>query len=235
MKPMKRTVTGMLIAAAILLTVFLMGRYGWKLFGFGLCQSAGIESVKVGQNTVQITGFYPGVFSKGFCGYYAQEQEGRLYVGFRFSALFGLFETGHFQTTIPVEGEISQVLIKTHNQEYLIWDDRWGELFLPDQYGVYVKLERNDVCAITMSCPYSSGGLRNTDYTALESGEYLYMDNYIMIYSRETGTQVPFVVTAVAADGSQLASQEFTFDANVEKMYLTVTADGTIVEDQRYD
>ena len=122
MKALKKTVTVLLVIAVILAVVFLAGRYGWKLGGFRVCQSAGITSVEVGEKAVHITGFYPGSFPEGFCGYYAQEQGGKLYVGFRFSAVFGIFETGHFDITIPVKGEINEVILKTSMNETPIWN-----------------------------------------------------------------------------------------------------------------
>ena len=42
-------------------------------------------------------------------------------MGFRFSAIFGIFETGDFDITIPVKGEIRQVVVKTATSEYPIW------------------------------------------------------------------------------------------------------------------
>ena len=112
----------LLVIAAVLLMIFLAGRYGWKLGGFHACQGAGITSVEVEEKAVHITGFYPGSFPEGFCGYYAEEQDGKLYVGFRFSAVFGLFETGDFDITIPVKGRIDQVLLKTRMNETLVWN-----------------------------------------------------------------------------------------------------------------
>ena len=70
------------------------------------------------------------------------------------------------------------------------------------------------------------------DLTAIESGEYIFMDNDIMIASKEAGTPVPFSIAAKDADGRIVVSGEFFFDATAEKMYLTVTADGRIVEDK---
>ena len=100
------------------------------------------------------------------------------------------------------------------------------------QYGVYVKLERNDVYSLSMSCEGFGGGMHNADFTAIESGEYIFMDNDIMIASKEADAPVPFTVTAKDAEGNVVASGEFSFDATAEKMYLTVTADGRIVEDK---
>ena len=101
--------------------IFLTGRYGWKLLGFKACGGAGIERIEVRETEVEIRGFYPGSFPEGFGGYYAKEQDGRLYVGFHFSAVFGLGETGDFAVTIPVNGPIEAVILKTRTGESRIW------------------------------------------------------------------------------------------------------------------
>ena len=116
-----RIAAALAIIVLVLLAIFLMGRYGWKLGGFRACQNAGISSVEVTEGSVHLTGFYPGSFPEGFCGCYAKEQDGKLYVGFRFSGIFGFFETGDFDVTIPVKGEIREVLMKTGSSEISIW------------------------------------------------------------------------------------------------------------------
>ena len=121
MKMFRKIVVSLLTAAILLMAVFLSGRYGWKTLGFRACQGAGIESVSVSDHAVEIKGFYPGSFPEGFCGYYAEEQDGTLYVGFRFSAVFGFFETGDFDITIPVKSEINEVILKTKTMETSIW------------------------------------------------------------------------------------------------------------------
>ena len=121
MKAVKRTLTVLAVLAVVLLTIFLAGRYGWRLGGFRACHGAGITSVEVSEDSVHIKGFYPGSFPEGFCGYYSEEHDGKLYVGFRFSALFGFFETGDFDITIPTEGYIQEVIIKTDMVETSIW------------------------------------------------------------------------------------------------------------------
>ena len=235
MKALKRVFIILLIAAVVLAAVFLAGRYGWKLGGFHACQSAGISSAEVGEKAVHITGFYPGSFPEGFCGYYAEEQDGKLYVGFRFSAVFGFFETGDFDITIPVKGTIDEVVLKTRRNETTIWNAQSGALSQSEQYGVYVKLERNDVYSVSMSYDGSSGGMSCADGSALESGEYIFMDNDIMIVSKEADAPVPFTITVKDAAGTAVASGEFSFDSSREKMYLTVTSDGKIVEDRAYE
>ena len=126
MKALKKIVTVLLAIAVILTAVFLAGRYGWKLGGFRACQGAGVTSVEVNEKSVRMTGFYPGSFPEGFCGYYAKEQDGKLYVGFRFSAVFGFFETGDFDVTIPVKGEINEVVLKTSMNETSVWNAQTG-------------------------------------------------------------------------------------------------------------
>ena len=232
MKSLKRMLTVPLTIAVVLIAIFLAGRYGWKLGGFGACQGAGITSVEVSETAVHITGFYPGSFPEGFCGYYAEERDGKLYVGFRFSAVFGFFETGDFDITIPVKGEINEVSLKTIMNETILWRTQTGFLPQSEQYGVYVKLERNDVYSLSMSYENFGGGMHNADFTAIESGEYIFMGSDIMIASKEANAAVPFTITAKAADGSVAASGEFSFDADMEKLYLIITADGRIMEDK---
>ena len=122
MKALKKTVMVLLAILVILTVIFLAGRYGWKLGGFRACQGAGISSVEVPEQNVHIRGFYPGSFPEWFCGYYSEEQDGTLYVGFRFSAVFGSLETGDFDITIPTEGEINEVVLKTSMCETTVWD-----------------------------------------------------------------------------------------------------------------
>lgn len=181
---------------------------------------------------VRITGFFPGSFPEGFCGYYTEERDGTLYVGFRFSAVFGFFETGDFDITIPVEGEVNEVILKTRLYETSIWKAGSGFLSQSEQYGVYVKLERNDVYSVSMSYDSGGGGVVNADNTAMESGEYIFMDNDIMQVAKDAlDVPVNFTINVKDAQGNVVASGEFSFDVDMEKMYLTVTADGRILED----
>lgn len=129
MKLMKRILMILLCMAALLAAVVLIGRYGWKLGGFRACESAGIEQVTVEEDQVHIRGFYPGSFPQGFLGYHAEQVDDTLYVGFRFSGLFGLFETGDFDIVIPAEGTVERVVVKTGDSAYPVWptaDETFG-------------------------------------------------------------------------------------------------------------
>ena len=111
----------LILIPAVLLLVFACGRYGWKLAGFRACQGAGIERVTVTEGQVEIEGFDPASFPAGFIGYVSEEEDGQLFVGVRFSPVFGFFETGRFQIQIPTRGPITQVYLKTAGNETLIW------------------------------------------------------------------------------------------------------------------
>lgn len=118
---MKITIIAFFCILALLIAVFLTGRYGWKLGGFNACETAGIEQVNVEEDHVRIRGFYPGSFPRGFLGYHAEQVDHTLYVGFKFSALFGIFETGDFDITIPTTGTVTQVVVKSGDHEYTVW------------------------------------------------------------------------------------------------------------------
>lgn len=75
MQDLKRGLIVLLSIAVILTAVFLAGRYGWRLGGFRACQGVGISTVEVSEKSVRITGFYPGSFPEGFCGYPDHERK----------------------------------------------------------------------------------------------------------------------------------------------------------------
>ena len=83
-----------------------------------------------------------------------------------------------------------------------------------------------------MSYDGSSGGGLRADGDAWESGQYVFMDNDIMMAAKDAETPVPFTITAKGKDGTVLTTGELHFDAGKEKMFLTVTVDGQIVEDE---
>ena len=227
---MKKFVKVIMIIVATLVIIFLLGRFGWKIGGFRACQDAGIDSVEVSEHAVHMTGFYPGSFPEGFCGCFAKEQDGKLYVGFRFSAVFGIFESGDFDITISVKEEIDEVIVKTSMGERSVWNAYNGFIWQSEPYGVFVKLEPSDAWSVSMRYEGLDNKMINTYYTSCESGDYLFMNNDIIYVAKETEASVPFTLTVYAEDDTVVASEEFNFDAGTEKMYLTVTQDGRIVE-----
>ncbi len=110
-----------LVIEILLVGVFCCGRWGWKLLGFRVCDGAHIETATVKEDSVRIQGVDPSIPPDGFLGYVYEEAEGTLYLGVQFSDLFGIFETGTFDITVPVEGKITQVCLRTADNDYTIW------------------------------------------------------------------------------------------------------------------
>lgn len=121
-KQIAKAVCPIFIAVILVLSaIFLIGRYGWKLGGFRSCESAGVAQIQVEEDHIRILGFYPGSFPQGFLGYYAEQEGSTLYVVFKFSSLFGLFETGDFDITIPTKGTVTHIVVKSGQQEITVW------------------------------------------------------------------------------------------------------------------
>lgn len=121
-KQIAKAVCPIFIAVILVLSsIFLIGRYGWKLGGFRCCESAGVAQIQVEEDHIRILGFYLGSFPQGFLGYYAEQEGSTLYVGFKFSSLFGLFETGDFDITIPTKGTVTHIVVKSGQQEITVW------------------------------------------------------------------------------------------------------------------
>lgn len=237
MKNYKKTIMILLTVVVLLISIFAVGRYGWKLLGFRACEDAGIESVEVSETAVRIKGFYPGSFPEGFCGYYAEEQDGTLYVGFNFNAVFGFFETGDFDVAIPVKGDIREVVLKTETSETTIWISETGavsndipsEADTPaelDGFGVYIKLERNDASSIALHGGSFTKVCQNADGSLLRAGKWIFTGNDIVQLSKEENNSVLFTVSAHDADDMLLGEGTFLYDVTQGKLYVTISENG---------
>lgn len=232
MKLLKSILTILLCTAVLLLAVFLIGRYGWKLGGFRGCESAGIEQVNVEEGQVRIRGFYPGSFPQGFLGYHAEQVDSTLYVGFKFSGLFGIFETGDFDITIPTKGKVTQVVVKSSDFEYSAWPQK--EDIVPSdavaaENGIYIRLERNDVYSVGWYFENKSGGMTNADGTALQARENIYLDNDIFSAAASLGRPVPVMLTFSDKDGKTIACANLSYDPAVPVLTVTLASNGEIL------
>ena len=221
----------LLCAAVLVFVVFLIGRYGWKLLGFNACETAGIEQVNVEENHVRIRGFYPGSFPEGFLGYHAEQVDGTLYVGFKFSALFGIFEIGDFDITIPTKGTVTQVVVKSGEHEYTVWPQE-DEFFVSEaeatENGIYVRLERSDVYSVSWYFENKSGGMTNADGTALEVGKNIFLDNDVFYTASNLERSVPVMLTFSDKDGKTIAHVNLSYDPESPVLTATLTADARI-------
>ena len=228
---MKRIIAVFLILVLAAGLVFLAGRYGWKLFGFSVCETAGIEQINVEEDHVRIRGFYPGSFPRGFLGYHAEQVDHTLYVGFKFSALFGIFETGDFDINIPTKGTVTQIVVKSGEHEYTVWPKE-DEFYVSEaeatENGIYVRLERSDVYSVGWYFENKSGGMTNADGTALEVGKNIYLDNGIFQTAANLERPVPVMLTFSDKDGKTLAHVNLSYDPQSPVITATLTADSRI-------
>ena len=231
MKLLKKTIKILLCVAVVLTIIFLIGRYGWKLGGFHVCETAGIEQINVEENHVSIRGFYPGSFPRGFLGYHAEQVDNTLYVGFKFSALFGIFETGDFDITIPTKGTVTQVVVKSGEHEYVVWPQE-DEFFVNEteitENGIYVRLERNDVYSVGWYFENKSGGMTNADGTALEGGKNIFLDTDVFYTASNLERPVPVMLVFSDKDGETIAHVNLSYDSESPVLTVTLTADARI-------
>ena len=123
----KKLIRSLIIAIFLVVATFIVARYGWKLFGFTMCDNVGIYNVTVDSDSVTMKGFTPSSF--GFVvGYHSKEKEGELYIGVKVNSFLGVWvnDYGDFTCEIPVDSEIKKVYYKTGNKEELIWDHEIG-------------------------------------------------------------------------------------------------------------
>ncbi|MGN1399067.1 MAG: hypothetical protein ACI4WG_03605 [Erysipelotrichaceae bacterium] len=119
---MKKYLKIILIIPLVMAICFLLGRYGWKLGGFRLCQSANVYDIEVSNYQVKLKGNDVNFIPKGFIGYYAEEKDNCLYIGFRFSALFGFFEKSSFEIEIKTAEKVNKIVMKSAKNETVIYD-----------------------------------------------------------------------------------------------------------------
>ena len=124
---MKKKVFVIIFVCILALTaVFFLGRYGWKLLGFKLCSIAWIDQISVSENEVNISGSSASSNAPSFLGYYSEEANGTLYIGFCFNEIFGVKNPSDFSLTVPTKGEITDVYMKTAEDDILIWSESLG-------------------------------------------------------------------------------------------------------------
>ena len=119
---MKKIIKIILVIAIVISTVFIMGRYGWKLAGFKLCQNSMIYDVQVDENRATIKGRDANFIPRGFVGYYYEIEDNCLYIGFRFSGIFGFFEKSEYQIEINSDEKINKIIMKSAESETVIYD-----------------------------------------------------------------------------------------------------------------
>lgn len=94
------------------------------------------------------------------------------------------------------------------------------------EYGVYVKLERDDASSIYIHGGSFSKVCKNADGSPLKGGEWIFTGEDIVELSRKDNCSVLFTVGALDADDTLLGEGAFLYDATQEKLYVTIGANG---------
>lgn len=93
-------------------------------------------------------------------------------------------------------------------------------------YGVYVKLERNDVSTISLDGGSFTKACQNANGSTLKAGEWIFTGDDIAQLSTEENCAVLFTVRAWNADDTLLGEGTFLYDAVQENLYVTISTDG---------
>ena len=95
-----------------------------------------------------------------------------------------------------------------------------------DGFGVYVKLERDDVSSVALHGGDFTKVCENADGSLLKAGEWIFTGDDIVQLSKEENRSVLFTVSAHDADDMLLGEGTFLYDMTREKLYVTISADG---------
>jgi len=131
-KAIKNFIIFLIIVVTLIIFMFVFARYGWKLFGFALCDSPDMnftEVVAVEDNTVHIEGGTQDSFSS-FVGYVYKIDGSNLYIGVKHNLFLGFFSRiGSFDITIDArKAKITKIYYKNSKAERLIWTIEGGIL-----------------------------------------------------------------------------------------------------------
>ena len=95
-----------------------------------------------------------------------------------------------------------------------------------DGFGVYVKLERDDVSSIALHGGSFTKVCENADGSLLKAGEWIFTGDDIVQLSQKDNCSVLFTISAHDADDTLLGEGTFLYDAAQEKLYVTISEDG---------
>ena len=95
-----------------------------------------------------------------------------------------------------------------------------------DGFGVYVKLECDDISSIALHGGSFTKVCENADGSLLKAGEWIFTGDDIVQLSQKDNCSVLFTVSAHDADDTLLGEGTFLYDVAQEKLYVTISEDG---------
>ncbi|MDF2541550.1 MAG: hypothetical protein K0S47_1268 [Herbinix sp.] len=111
MKKIFRTILLIVLSTIIfIITVFVIGRYGWRLFGFSMCSGTVFcTDVSVDDGVVALKGSTADSISS-YVGYKYKIEDGNLYIGVKYNILIGIIgRDGAFDIKINTEEEFDHI------------------------------------------------------------------------------------------------------------------------------
>ena len=137
---------GILIGIVLIFTV---ARYGWRIFGFSMCNDMYVGVLDVGEDKVSFeSSCQPTDFPSVFIGYKAKQEGDKLYIGVKYNILLGILPkddtAGCF--SVPIDGKINQIIRKGANEE-IIWD-REGK----DKFTLHIDVSDVDAPTLGYYC-----------------------------------------------------------------------------------
>lgn len=115
----------LLIVILAVVVIFLTARYGWRLFGFNLCNLATsiyAEEITVTDTSVDLTGGTIDSFSSAV-GYYSRQEGSNLYIGIKTNAFLGFINrNGLFRLKIDLSEPVEAIYFKDRDTERMIWN-----------------------------------------------------------------------------------------------------------------
>lgn len=129
--------------------IFSVARYGWRLFGFSMCDDMGIIILDVGEENVSFEAHDGYTFpSYAFIGYKAEQKGDTLYIGVKFNMLLGVLPEddtrGAF--SVPIDGRVNQI-IQMGSDKKIIWD-REGK----DKFTLHMTVSDVDAPMLGYNC-----------------------------------------------------------------------------------
>ena len=90
------------------------------------------------------------------------------------------------------------------------------------KYGVYVKLERDDVSSVLLQGGGFSKAYKNTDGSLLKAGKWVYMGGDIARLSNDGNCSILFTVEARNEENTVLEEASFLYDVAQKKLYVKI-------------
>lgn len=114
------------IFISVILSVFVISRYSWRLFKFNYCENPNnlyINSIDIKSNNIYLIGNIIESASS-FIGYTYKISDKNLYIGLKYNTLTGFFKRdGQFKIKINCDvNQIQKIYLKNKFENKLIWE-----------------------------------------------------------------------------------------------------------------